>query len=107
MFPRVAPFVLAISLAACGGGSGSGREGGGADDGVLTAADDGTGSDDAGTDGAAASADDGADGDSTAADADVVEIRIEPADVVLDIVDGALPEPVVFTAIGTTAQGGE
>lgn len=108
MFPRVTPFVLAISLAACGGAPGAGREDGGADDGVLTAGDDGTaGSDGVGTDGTAASADDAADGDSTAADGEIVEVRIEPADVVLDIVDGALPEPVVFTAIGTTADGGE
>ncbi|HET6583638.1 MAG TPA: hypothetical protein VFG69_09325 [Nannocystaceae bacterium] len=101
--PRWFPLVLTASLCACGG-AGSGREAGQGDDGVQvdSSADAGTQSD---------GADEGGTGETAAADTgdadDVVEIRIEPQGVVMDVVDGVLPPAVPFVAIGTTADGDE
>lgn len=93
---------LALPL---GCGSSEDGRGQGQDDGLTTA--DATGTDSATVDG------DGASDGKTKLDLpdgevpEVVELRIEPADVVIDVVDGVIPNPTDFTAIGTTQDGEE
>ncbi len=110
---RVAPLVaLFVSAAfACGGSHGGGdTRGEGADGGIsMTVGEgEGTGQTD-GSEGAASEEGEAtaASADSTGADVDIVEVRIEPADAIVEVLNGAAPGSLQLEAIAVLQDGTE
>ncbi len=98
---RLAPCLVAFALAACSGGDG--RTSGGDSQGTTTLGPTTTATGTAGSTGStsAGSATVGLD---LPPEPEYVAIEIEPADPVLEILDGQLPPPLAFTAYGVKAD---
>lgn len=101
------PLVAAVcaALFACNGGSGGGRDVGD-DDGVDPDSGGAATATGTATGGGASTDADAADG-STGDAAAIAEVRIEPADAVIEVVDGVPAAPLQFAAIATYADGTE
>lgn len=101
------PLIAALSVAlfACGSSSGDGRDTAGGGDGVNPTAEGGSGG--SGDSSGAGSTADAPSGTSSADDVTVDEVRIEPADAMIEIVDGQPAVPLQFTAVATYSDGSE
>lgn len=104
----IAPLVFAL-FAASGCGSSQGDRAESAGDGVGSISVGGSDTDPGSGSGAgeSAGADDTAGSGGSAGEAEFVEVRIEPADAMVEVIDGVAPAATQFTAIGVRADGTE
>ncbi|HWB79015.1 MAG TPA: hypothetical protein VG755_28835 [Nannocystaceae bacterium] len=107
--PLVALFVSLFALS-CGGSGGGDSRGDDGADGLHTISDstptEGSGGSEAGGS-EQATANDGTGADSTGEGSDIAEVRIEPPDAVVEVIDGVVPAALQLEAIAVLQDGTE